>query len=117
MVITGDLIKLANNNTEILAVLAHALGHVKKRHAFRQGIKGTLSGLILAAATGDVSAMASSLPAVLVQMQYSRQHELEADAFALAAMQKSCLPPRAFAEILFRLQNQLYGSRANPNGE
>ena len=39
-------------------------------------------------------------------MRYSRQHELEADDFALAALQKSCLPPRAFADILFRLQNQ-----------
>lgn len=117
MVVTDDLIKLANNNTEIVAVLAHELGHVKKRHAFRQSIQGTLSGLIIAAATGDVSAMASGLPAVLVQMEYSRQHELEADDFALAAMQKSCLPPRAFAEILFRLQNQLYGNRSNSKSE
>ncbi len=106
MVVTDDLIKLAKNNTEIVAVLAHELGHVKKRHAFRQSIQGTLSGLILAAATGDVSSLASGLPAVLVQMQYSRQHELEADAFALAALKQSCIPPRAFAEILYRLQNQ-----------
>ena len=117
MVVTDDLIKLANNNTEIVAVLAHELGHVKKRHAFRQSIQGTLSGLIIAAATGDVSSLASGLPTALVQMQYSRQHELEADAFALAALQKSCLPPRAFAEILFRLQNQLYGSRSNSKSE
>lgn len=117
MVVTDDLIKLAKNNTEIVAVLAHELGHVRKRHAFRQSIQGTLSGLILSAATGDVSSMASGLPAVLVQMQYSRQHELEADEFALAALQKSCIPPRAFAEILFRLQNQPLGNTANAKDE
>lgn len=117
MVVTDDLIKLANTNTEIVAVLAHELGHVKRRHAFRQSVQGTLSGLIIAAATGDVSSLASGLPAVLVQMQYSRQHELEADAFALVALQKSCLPPRAFAEILFRLQNQSPDSRPISNGD
>ncbi|PCI59556.1 MAG: hypothetical protein COB34_03475 [Methylophilaceae bacterium] len=110
MVVTDGLIALAKNDTEIIAVLAHELGHVKQRHAFRQSIQGTLSGLVLAAATGDVSSMASGLPAVLVQMQYSRSHELEADDFALKALKKSCLPPRAFADILFRLQNQVPGS-------
>lgn len=106
MVVTDDLVKLAKNDTEIVAVLAHELGHVKQRHAFRQSIQSTISGLVLAAVTGDVSSMASGLPAVLVQMQYSRGHELEADGFALKAMQNACLPPKAFAEILFRLQNQ-----------
>jgi Zn-dependent protease with chaperone function len=106
MVITDGLVQLAKNDTEIVAVLAHELGHVKERHAFRQSIQSTLSGLILAALTGDVSAMASGLPAVLMQMRYSRLHELEADRFALNALQKSCLPPHAFADILYRLQNQ-----------
>lgn len=106
MVVTDGLVKLAKSDNEIIAVLAHELGHVKQRHAFRQSIQGTLSGLILAAITGDVSAVGSGLPAALMQMRYSRQHELEADRFALAALQKACVPPRAFAEILFRLQNQ-----------
>ena len=103
MVITDDLIKLAKNDTEVVAVLAHELGHVKKRHAFRQSIQGALSGLILAAATGDVSSMASGLPGILVQMRYTRELEYEADAFSLQALQKACLPPKAFADILLRL--------------
>jgi Zn-dependent protease with chaperone function len=113
MVVTDGLIKLAKNDIEIVAVLAHELGHVKQRHAFRQSIQSTLSGLVLAAATGDVSSMASGLPAVLVQMRYSRLHELEADDFALKALKASCLPPRAFANILFRLQNQALDSDKN----
>ena len=106
MVVTDGLVTLAKNDTEIVAVLAHELGHVQQRHAFRQSIQGVLSGLIIAAITGDVSSVASGLPAVLMQMQYSREHELAADRFALAALQKACLPPRAFADILQRLENQ-----------
>ena len=107
MVVTDQIIDLSKNDTEIVAVLAHELGHVKQRHAFRQSLQGVLSGLILAAITGDVSSIGSGLPAVLMQMRYSREHETEADMFALNAMQKACLPPKAFADILQRLEAQM----------
>ena len=110
MVVTDQIITLSKNDTEIIAVLAHELGHVKQRHAFRQSLQGVLSGLILAAVTGDVSSIGSSLPAVLMQMRYSREHEAEADTFALNAMQKACLPPKAFADILQRLEAQMQGN-------
>lgn len=110
MVMTDQLITLSKNDTEVVAVLAHELGHVKQRHAFRQSLQGVLAGLILAAITGDVSSVASGLPAVLMQMRYSRAHETEADEFALNAMQATCLPPKAFADILQRLQNQVLDS-------
>lgn len=106
MVVTDQLITLSKNDTEVIAVLAHELGHVKQRHAFRQSLQGVLSGLILAAITGDVSSVGSGLPAALMQMKYSREHETEADMFALNAMQKACLPPKAFADILQRLESQ-----------
>lgn len=118
MVITDGLVELAQDETEIVAVLAHELGHVKQRHAFRQSIQSTFSGLIFAALTGDVSSMASGLPAALMQMRYSRMHELEADGFALEALQHACLPPRAFADILLRLQQQASdseGKESNSN--
>lgn len=109
MVVTDEIIALSKNDAEIISILAHELGHVKQRHAFRQSLQGVLSGLILAAITGDVSSVASGLPAALMQMRYSREHETEADVFALNAMQKACLPPKAFADILQRLQAQSEG--------
>jgi Zn-dependent protease with chaperone function len=117
MVVTDELVKLAKNDTEIIAVLAHELGHVKRRHAFRQSIQGVLSGLVLAAVTGDVSAVASGLPAALMQMRYSRLHEVEADMFALKALQNSCLPPRAFADVLMRLEMQIYERHGQANSK
>ena len=107
MVVTDQMVELSKNDTEIVSVLAHELGHVKQRHAFRQSLQGVLSGLILAAITGDVSSIGSGLPAVLMQMRYSREHESEADMYALNAMQKACLPPKAFADILQRLEAQM----------
>ncbi len=112
MVMTDQLVTLSKNDTEVVAVLAHELGHVKQRHAYRQSLQGVLAGLILAAITGDVSSVASGLPAALMQMKYSRAHEAEADVFALNAMQAACLPPRAFADILQRLQSQTLGDES-----
>lgn len=107
IVVTDQLVLLAKNNTEVVSVLAHELGHVKQRHAFRQSIQGVLSGLILAAITGDVSSTASGLGGFLVEMNYSQAHENEADGFALTAMQTACLPPKAYADILQRLDVEL----------
>ncbi len=115
MVMTDQLIRLSKNDTEVVAVLAHELGHVNQRHAFRQSLQGVLAGLILAAITGDVSSVASGLPAALMQMKYSRAHETEADMFALNAMQAACLPPKAFADILRRLQSQSLGDENSDN--
>jgi predicted Zn-dependent protease len=113
MVMTDQLIGLSKSDTEVVAVLAHELGHVKQRHAYRQSLQGVLAGLILAAVTGDVSSVASGLPAALMQMKYSRAHEAEADMFALNAMQAACLPPKAFADILQRLQSQALGDESD----
>ncbi len=113
MVVTDQIITLSKNDTEIVAVLAHELGHVKQRHAFRQSLQGVLSGLILAAITGDVSSIGSGLPAVLMQMRYSREHETEADVYALNALQKACLPSKAFADILQRLEAQMRADASN----
>lgn len=113
MVMTDQLVGLSKSDTEVVAVLAHELGHVKQRHAYRQSLQGVLAGLILAAVTGDVSSVASGLPAALMQMKYSRAHETEADMFALNAMQSACLPPKAFAEILQRLQSQGLGDESD----
>jgi Peptidase family M48 len=109
MLLTDQMIALSEvngkkNDDELLAVMAHELGHVKERHAFRQSIQGIVSGLILASITGDVSTVAAGLPTALLQMRYSRGFELEADAFALNALQKACIPPKVFADILQRMQ-------------
>lgn len=121
MVVTDELIALSKNDTEIVAVLAHELGHVQQRHAFRQSLQGVLAGLIMATVTGDVSSVASGLPAALMQMRYSRAHELEADEFALNALQTACLPTRAFADILQRLEAQTTGAfggtKTKPNAK
>lgn len=106
IVVTDELFALAKTDLEIIAVLMHELGHVKMRHTLRQTLQSALSGLLLVAVTGDVDSLASGLPAALMQLRYSRQMETEADAYALTSLQRACVPPRLFADILQRLEQE-----------
>ncbi len=104
MVMTDELIALANNNDEIISVLAHELGHVKGRHALRQVLQGTVAGLVIIAVTGDVSSVAAGLPALMMQMSYTRELETDADVFSLQSLKTACIPTKSFASILMRLE-------------
>jgi predicted Zn-dependent protease len=103
LIITDALVQLAKHDDEITAVLAHELGHINRRHAMRQVLQSTLSGLVMVAVLGDFDSIASGLPATLLQLRYTRQMELEADAYALQALQTACISPLAFVNILERL--------------
>ncbi len=106
LIITDALVQLAKNDDEITAVLAHELGHINRRHAMRQVLQSTLSGFVMVAVLGDFDSIASGLPASLLQLRYTRQMELEADAYALQALQTACIPPRSFVNILDRLSGE-----------
>ena len=110
MVITDELIALSQNNDELVSVLAHELGHVKGRHAMRQILQGTISGLIIVSVTGDVSSIASGIPTFMMTMSYTRELETEADNYSLASLQTACIAPKAFASMLMRLQASAGGN-------
>lgn len=104
LVMTDELVALAKDNNEIVAVLAHELGHVKGRHALRQTLQGTISGIIVIAITGDVSSIAAGLPALILNMNYSRDLEIDADHYALKSLRTACIPTPSFATLLLRLE-------------
>lgn len=110
VIITDQLIALAKNDDEIGAILAHEMGHVRKRHSLRHVLQNSATGLIMATLTGDlvsITSLAATLPTVLVNASFSRSFEREADDAAILWMKASEVPPRRYAEILGRLQAQL----------
>ena len=61
---------------------------------------GILAGLIW----GDFSGTAASVPVVLGTLQYSRDFEREADAFAIAFLRTSGVSSRHLREFFIRLE-------------
>jgi Zn-dependent protease with chaperone function len=89
---------------EVLAVLAHELGHLNRRHSLRELIQSSVTGAVLATYFGDVSAAAASLATLALKMHYSRDMELEADAYGAAAMRRQNKSPMLLASALEKLE-------------
>lgn len=107
VVVTDDFATLAANDDEIAAVLAHEFAHISNRHAMRQVLQNSAVSLLVASLTGDltsVTALAATLPTVLVNARYSRQFEEEADDRALDYLLAQQIPVDRYADILRRLQ-------------
>jgi len=109
VVVTDELVKLSQNDEEVLAVLAHEIGHVHHRHSLRMALESSTVVLLISAYLGDVTqltTLSSGLPGVYAQAHYSREHETEADTFALHYLDQSGVPHRRFADMLRALQKE-----------
>lgn len=115
VVVTDELVALAETDEEIFAVLAHEIGHVEHRHALRMALESSAVALFAMAYLGDatqISALAAALPSIYATPHFSREHELEADRFALDYMRRADLDPTAFASILERLTENTGGDQS-----
>lgn len=111
VVMTDDLVELAEDDEELVAVLAHELGHVRGRHALRQLLQSTGVSAVAFALLGDVSSASAFLGAVpaLLQAKNSRDFEREADAFAKGWLVRNEIDPIRFDAILCRMQRKAGG--------
>ena len=108
VVITDELIELATHNEEILSILLHEIGHVEHRHSLRRVISHSGLAVLTVLITGDVSSageLVLALPNLLMDSSYSRDHEWEADGYALNKMQQNGIPTSRFADIMERLES------------
>lgn len=112
VIVTDELVELSQNDQQVLAVLAHEIGHVHHRHALRTALEGSAIALLIATWIGDVSsltALSTGLPTVYLHAHYSREHEWEADTFALDYLRAHDIGTHHFADIM-RLMVREYGS-------
>jgi len=85
IVMTDELVGLAENDRELIGVLAHEIAHVENRHGLRVLFQNTGTLLLVSALAGDVSSISAAgetLPTLLIESGYSRRFEKEADRAA-----------------------------------
>jgi len=104
IIVTDELAALTGNDDEILAVLAHELGHVKERHGLRVLVESSIVGFALTWYLGDVSSLAASVPAALLQARFSREHERAADAYGARMLTTNGMSPALLATMLEKLE-------------
>lgn len=112
IVVMGELLAKAETPEEVAGVLAHELGHAAGRHAEAQLIRATGLQLLFSAATGgggDTIGTAAGLAAIL---QYSREAERQADAYAQAMLEAAAIDPlglKRFFERILKDEGQSEG--------
>jgi Zn-dependent protease with chaperone function len=106
IIVTDELEALAEDDWELLGVLAHEAGHVYHHHGLRQLLQSSAIGLIVSWFVGDVSVVVAMVPTALLQARYSRDFEREADDFAAAALAATGIPVEHFLALLERLEAQ-----------
>ena len=107
VIFTDAMVNLAEHNDELLAVLAHEIGHVEHRHSLRSIIQNSFFVFAVAFMFGDVSASADivlAIPILLTELSYSRGYELEADHFAKEWMLENDIPLTRFTSLMRRLE-------------
>ena len=95
VVFTG-LLKKFKRPEQLAALLAHEAAHVENRHSLQQLIRSLAAYGIMAVMFGDISGLTAVLAQNadnLISLSYSRQHEAEADAFAVTQLARQGINP------------------------
>jgi Zn-dependent protease with chaperone function len=107
VVLTRGLTALAEGPDEIAGVLAHELEHVRQRHVMAGFVRGTLLSTLWAVSVGDYAGLMVIDPSTAFQiatLEFSRDDEAEADAGALAMLQRAHIDSEGFARFFERLE-------------
>jgi Zn-dependent protease with chaperone function len=115
IVFLDTLVKLADNDDQLVAVYAHEAGHVAYRHSMRQLIQSSIVGVALAAYFGDVSTLAGALSGFMLEAKYSRDFERDADRYASNVLKTNNLSPQLLGIFLKKLEaSHRKGSGSEP---
>ncbi len=118
IIVTDKLIEMADNQQEIDSVLLHEIGHVVHRHGLQQIIHNSFITIALTIMTGDATAveeMMIALPVFLLESQYSRASESEADEYAFKHMIKLGIDPIYFAHMFEKMLSLEKDENLNSN--
>ena len=105
IVVTDEMVELVGDDEELLAALAHELGHLRHQHAMRLVLQKSGIAVLITAIAGDAAGMtflAAAIPAAVLNSSYSREFELEADRYAYEHLSRHGSSPQALARLFRR---------------
>jgi len=109
-VYTG-IIKLLDNEAEFAGVLGHEMAHADRRHTSEQLTlvygENFLLSLILGSNPSQIAVITASLAQGLGNLAYSRNHEYEADEYAVRYLYPTQYDAAAIGDFFVKIEGQL----------
>lgn len=107
LVLTDELVELADNDEAVLGVLGHEIAHVEGEHTLRQLYRAAgVAGLILLIG-GDIGSSAEDIltqGSALLALSYSRKQETASDRRSVELMLASGHDPTAIVRFFAKLK-------------
>ena len=106
IIVTDELVKLAEQDKELTGILLHEIGHVELRHGMQSTAQTSILALVVIAISGDInsaSTLLAAIPALLLNAGYTRNMEWDADGYALEKIKQRQFDPTLFANMLERI--------------
>ncbi|MEL7237991.1 MAG: M48 family metalloprotease [Planctomycetota bacterium] len=114
--ITEALFNRLENEAQLAGILGHEIGHVIERHGLERMAKGQLGQQLVGAVavgagdSGQMATAAAQMANNMMQMSYSREAELESDAYGLDAMVAAGYDPSQMIRVMEILAEASGGS-------
>ncbi|NRB72299.1 MAG: M48 family metallopeptidase [Xanthomonadales bacterium] len=109
VIMTDGMVHIAESDDELMAVLAHEVGHLSERHGLRTILQNSSSAVLIAGLTGDltnITALSATVPTFLMQAKYSRDFEREADDFAFDYLESQGIETDVLSALLLRIESE-----------
>jgi len=103
VILLDGLVTGLDNDSQIMAVLSHELGHAHGRHGLQLLLRSSALGAFWTFYLGDISQLLAAAPTALMQAKYSRELEQEADDYGAALLDANGLSPALLADALEKL--------------
>jgi Zn-dependent protease with chaperone function len=108
------LLEQSQSPDEFAGVLAHELGHVVHRHSMEQLVSTAGTGILIGFILGDLTgaSVAAIIGDTLINSHFSRESELEADAYSASVARRLAFDPQGLPNLLDRVAGDDDATRA-----
>ncbi|MGA1559769.1 MAG: M48 family metallopeptidase [bacterium] len=108
VVLTDELVEIAEEQAGVIGVLAHELGHVQLKHPARRLVRSLMALALVSLIFDDAATFAEELAAIsgsLISLAYTREFEEEADRAGKEILIGAGLSPIPLADLLQKLSD------------
>ncbi|WP_374581421.1 M48 family metallopeptidase [Pseudoduganella sp.] len=98
IILDDALVQALPDEAAVLAVLAHELGHLQRRHMLKRLVQEAMLPTAAGMLGGDMAWAVSSTASLAPQLPWAQQAEIEADAYAADLLEHNGLALRSLQE-------------------